>query len=195
MPLAKPESEDLRKLHAEVNQILNQRFILTTTAITIFGAILSSMVWVARSPVPAAEQVIDRFEFTMATVLSCVLFGLYLLSHSLIRMARTITSYLIETKSSVWEIAWQQFHREPYWAYTKPQAMIFMALNFVGAAFPFLHSITYGLAIESLFGPAIVLVVVCTITEIFMFLMAFTRMFENEEKVVERWKRLNAGSD
>jgi hypothetical protein len=38
MALLKPDEEDLRKLHAEVNQIGNQRFIVTTLALTFFAA-------------------------------------------------------------------------------------------------------------------------------------------------------------
>ena len=33
--------EDQRKLHAEVNQLINQRFLLNTAAVTLFGVILT----------------------------------------------------------------------------------------------------------------------------------------------------------
>jgi hypothetical protein len=38
MPLKKPNADDVRKM-VQVNQIVDQRFLITTLAITMFGVI------------------------------------------------------------------------------------------------------------------------------------------------------------
>jgi hypothetical protein len=44
MPLLGPNDDGRRKLHAEVNQLANQRFLVTTGAITVFGVIMALLV-------------------------------------------------------------------------------------------------------------------------------------------------------
>jgi hypothetical protein len=39
MSLTGPTTEDIRKIHAEVNQLVNQRFLLTTLGITVYGLV------------------------------------------------------------------------------------------------------------------------------------------------------------
>jgi hypothetical protein len=65
MPLQGPSQEDERKLHNEINQIVNQRFILTTLALTLFGVLIAWMV-----PKDAAHQVdadIGAFPFAISS--------------------------------------------------------------------------------------------------------------------------------
>ena len=44
MALPKLDDEDLAKLHSEVNQYINHRFVIATTAITIAGVVLGWIV-------------------------------------------------------------------------------------------------------------------------------------------------------
>jgi len=44
MSLKEPNNEDMRKVHGEINQIVNQRFLITTLAITMFGVIGAWMI-------------------------------------------------------------------------------------------------------------------------------------------------------
>jgi hypothetical protein len=41
MALKGPDPDDVRKLHAEINQIVNQRFLITTLSITVFGVLIA----------------------------------------------------------------------------------------------------------------------------------------------------------
>jgi hypothetical protein len=42
---SKPSSADISKLHAEINQYINQKLIIITTAITIFGVVMGWVVF------------------------------------------------------------------------------------------------------------------------------------------------------
>jgi hypothetical protein len=70
MPLKGPNGEDERKLHAEINQIVNQRFILTTLALTIFGILIVLMV-PKDTPISGAN---GEFPFAVSVILSLLLF-------------------------------------------------------------------------------------------------------------------------
>ena len=56
-----PSTED-RKLHSEVNQIVNQRFQLATIAITIFGVVVA---WLLPRQTPVAGTPLGAFTFAV----------------------------------------------------------------------------------------------------------------------------------
>jgi hypothetical protein len=140
LPLQKPSSEDVRKIHAEINQLLNQRFLLTTAGITVFGVMTA---WLLPKSPPQAGDPVGSFIFTVALILSVLLFTLYLLSHFLRGVQRVCSTYLIETNMSGWEHDWEQYRREPYWAYSKPQTILFLLLNVLSTGFPFILAAVY----------------------------------------------------
>jgi hypothetical protein len=187
MPLRGPNGPDEAKLHAEINQIGNQRFVLTTLAITLFGALITFMV---PKTTPSAVTGIDIFPFTISVILSVLLFGVYLWCHFLKNMMRILTSYLAETKKSSWELDWIEFRREPYYAHTKPQTIIFLLLNAIGAAFPFLLAAIYVVPITSTAGWVMTLLAF-TVTELLILLIGFNNLFDNEAKITKRWNDLN----
>src|SRR4051812_47229350 len=91
MSLKGPTKEDLVKIHEEINQINNQRFIITTLSITVFGVTLA---WIVPQTKPPVTD-IGPFEFLVAIILSILLFGMYLWSHFLRGFLRIYTTYLI----------------------------------------------------------------------------------------------------
>jgi hypothetical protein len=113
MSLKGPNTEDERKLHAEINQIGNQRFILTTLAVTLFGVLTTIMV-----PKPQGASDIGVFPFAVSAVLSILLCAIYFWNQTLKNTMRIFTSYLVETKKSQWEQDWTEFPRQPYRAHT-----------------------------------------------------------------------------
>jgi hypothetical protein len=187
MPLRGPTAEDERKLHAEINQIGNQRFILTTLALTLFGILIA---WMVPKDTPSPGADVGTFPFIVSAVLSILLFGIYLWSHLLKNTMRVFTYYLVETKKSGWEQDWIEFRRDPHFAHTKPQTLIFLLLNAIGVGFPFLLSWIYSLKISSIAGP-ITAVGVGVATELMIYLMGFQAVFDAEAKIANRWKRLN----
>ena len=187
MPLRGPNPEDERKLHTEINQIGNQRFILTTLALTLFGVLTTLMI---PKEAPQIGSSINVFPFTISVVLSLLLFGVYLWSHLLKNTMRILTSYLVETKKSSWELDWREFRRDSYYAHTKPQTFIFLLINVIGIAFPFLLSWIYSLNIPFVVVP-IAAVIVGIVTELLIYLMGFHNLFDDEAKTEKRWQMLN----
>ena len=99
--------EDQRKLHAEVNQILNQRFLLTTAAITVFGVFSSWMI--PKNPLQN-PAVLDKLVFAGAALLHLFLWLLFLWNRFLAALQSYITIYLALTGASKWEADWKKFH-------------------------------------------------------------------------------------
>jgi hypothetical protein len=187
MALLEPKPEDVRKIHAEINQLVNQRFLLTTVAITAFGVVMGTLV--PRNPPPASG--LGGFVFLMAMVLSVLLFALFLLSHLYKGMTRVYSGYLIETKASNWEVDWKEFRKDKYVGYTKPQTLIFLTLNAITVAFPFLMSKVYGVPYEHTWG-AIILLVMGGTFELLMIAMGLGNWLDRERKAEQQWRAQNA---
>lgn len=100
--------EDLAKVHNEINQYINQRFLVTTTAITITSVILG---WSTTK-----SSRLDPDHINMVFLSGClsiiVLFIFYktteVINNNIIKAA----SYLYVTKSSKWEKIQQLLHEE-----------------------------------------------------------------------------------
>ena len=67
MPLKKPNSEDVIKINSEINQIVNQRFVITTTAITVFGVMIA---WMFPKSAPNPGDSIGSGTFLLSGLLS-----------------------------------------------------------------------------------------------------------------------------
>ncbi len=147
MSLKGPTTEDERKLHAEINQIVNQRFLLTTLALTLFGVLTAWMV--PKESHDQADTAIGVFPFAISIVLSTLLFSIYLWSHLLKNTMRVFTSYLAVSGKSNWEIDWREFRKERYSAHTVPQTIMFIILVGMSVIFPFGLSGVFHLNITS----------------------------------------------
>ncbi|MCU0916382.1 MAG: hypothetical protein MUC88_17735, partial [Planctomycetes bacterium] len=60
MALLQPNTEDTRKLHAEVNQIVNERLLLTILAVTVFGTMIAWLI--PRNP-PESKTSVGMFAY------------------------------------------------------------------------------------------------------------------------------------
>ena len=173
MPLKKPNSEDVIKINSEITQIVNQRFLITTTAITVFGVMIA---WMFPKSAPNPGDSVGSGTFLLSGLLLVVLFMLYLSSHFLKRTLRFFTTYLIVTDSSNWEVAWRSFREKGHFAYTKDQTVLFLILNLIASAFPFIFAAVSSLKIKPVWA-AIGCIFIWAITTIFMCLMGFVRCF------------------
>jgi hypothetical protein len=187
MPLKGPNNEDLRKIHAEINQLANQRFLLVTLAITLFGV---ATAWLIPKQAPNAGDNIGGLTFAVAILLSSLFFALYLLNHFLKGMQRVCTAYLVETKASGWEIDWEEFRQEPHYGYTKPQTLIFLILNGISTGFPFILASIYSLKLEPIQG-FILCLILGIVVELLIYLMGFHGLFELHSGAAGRWARIN----
>lgn len=113
---------------------MNQRFLLTTLAVTIFGAFAALGV-----PKQGATSAPDLgLAYTAAMLLFAVFGLLFFASHSLRGYLRVLTTYLAASKSSKWEEHWKTYRKNGHFAYTKTQALFFAVLGGLVAAYPFM---------------------------------------------------------
>jgi len=127
--------EDQRKLHAEINQIINQRFLLTTLAVTVFGIIAA---WLLPKERPQPGTSVGLFTYAGSILLITLLFVLFFFLHRLRAMSKTLAAYLVVTKQSRWEQDWAEYRKKGYFGYTEVQAIVFPVLGGLAAAIPFL---------------------------------------------------------
>lgn len=149
--------EDTSKLHAEVNQIMQQRFALATFAVGIFGAMLA---W--GLPVkPIKGATIDSISYLVSCTLNAVLAGLFILHLFLKLYARVLTTYLSVIKSLLkdapnsnttdWETDWGMWRKEgyTYFGYTWPQVGVFVILVLMSTLYPVAVAWAYGLKLNT----------------------------------------------
>lgn len=196
MPLRGPDAEDARKLHAEVNQIVNQRFTLTTIAITVFGGLSTLMTHDWSQDVTAGPP----HYFVISSLLSVILFVLFFWSYMLTNTLRTFTIYLEESGRSGWEEDWSAFRRAgSYSAYSKPQAIMFLIINALGILFAFLTH--FSILHREDDASAMLAVFLFVTTESSIFALSFRDgrlmdIFIRESEIRNRWKQLSTdGND
>lgn len=188
MSVMGPTDKDITKLHSEVNQIVNHRFLLTTVAMTLFGVITT---WQIPKGPQAGTGCVGVLPFSASIILIALLFILFLHSHLLTQMLRNITTYLMVTENSGWEHDWTEFRKEGYLGYTKVQALVFLVLGFLSMIVPFVLAIAFSLDLEPLAG-MFALIVVGLIYIILIYGMAFCKWFDSEETVRKRWKEMQS---
>lgn len=132
-------AEDQRKLHAEINQLLNHRFLLTTAAITIFGAFAS---WTIPKDPSQHPDVLVRLLFVGASFLLLFLLLLFGWGRSLANLQSSLGVYLILKRASVWERDWRRYHGYRTILSTGSiQTCVFLALGALTTAWPFAISL------------------------------------------------------
>lgn len=188
MALKGPTSEDKQKIHSEVNQIVNQRLLLTTLAVTIFGAMVA---WLIPRTPPTQSTPVGGFVYITSVLLTVVLFALFLLSHHLTYMLRLFTTYLDETGASNWENDWASYRDKfSYLGYTKPQSLVFLLLGILSAGFLFLLRAAYPFTLEPIAG-AVVNAIIGILYIVFVSGMGIGGWFAKEGNMRLRWKKLN----
>ncbi len=187
MPLAKPSKEDIQKIHAEVNQQGNQRFLLTTLAVSVFGATIA---WLLPDSPLCPGTPVGVFRVYGAVLLLVLLSLLYGLSHLLRAQLLVHTSYLLVTEASNWEKDWFDYRKKPYWGHTKPETVVFMVLGGFASAFPFFLWKAYSLAFQPA-GGLVAVAVLGTVYEILVGFLGFYDLRSAETRARKRWEELN----
>jgi len=189
MSLKGPSPEDLRKIHAEITQIVNQRFIITTFAITVFGIFAAWLI--PKNNVDIGSN-ISRLTIVGSIVVTFLLGALYLFNLFFLRgMLRTYTTYLIVTESSGWEYDWRAYRRsfKRYLGYTKAQAGIFLLLGLISTAFPFFIALGYSLNFYFC-GWLCTDIAIGVIYVLFVLLTGVFGWLNPQKKLMERWEKL-----
>ena len=186
--LKKPTIEDQRKLHAEVNQLVHQRFQLTTLAITVFGVIGA---WLLPRTPPQPGDPVGPFTFAGSILLLVLLFVIFLYGRLHMCMLRVISTYLIVTEASTWEQDWLDYrHNFVYLGYTRPQSIIFATLGILAIFFPYVAAWLYDLRREPRSGSELLLVTgliyLAAIT-----ILGFFNIGAGDARAKKKWESLN----
>jgi hypothetical protein len=181
------DAEDKRKLHAEATQITNQRFLLNTAAVTLFGVVLA---WLIPKDSPPPGQSFMRTAYAASILLSAILSVLFYLSHCFRLLLRTYSAYLIARHASRWEVDWQKYRSAGYYSYTKSQATLFIFLGVLTALTPVGVTELYSLSFEPVLG-LIVSAVANLLYLAFVGYLGFSGYIDRKERTFEeRWRQL-----
>lgn len=125
-------TEDKKKLHDRINQCGNQRFVLTTAAVALFGVFTAGLLR-GETPTPLDKAVLCR-ALLAAIVYSILLGTFYLQSLKIRNLLRTMTTYLLVKRESVWEEDWYSFresrHQAPHAGHdSRAHSIAFLALS------------------------------------------------------------------
>ncbi|OIQ52028.1 hypothetical protein BerOc1_00499 [Pseudodesulfovibrio hydrargyri] len=181
-----PTSCDVQKIHEEINQLANQRFLLTTLSVTVFGLVLTMQL---PKDIPVQGADIGGLHYMLSIISSIVIFFLYVLSHYTKGMQRICTSYLVVTKTSTWEMDWEEFRKRPHFGYTKPQTALFLLINGLIVMFPFVYAFICEQQLKPL-GGMFTLILVGLALEVLMYLMGFKNVFDLHKGVKKTWEEI-----
>ena len=106
--MAMGNDQDRTKLHGEINQNVNQRFLLTGTTVAVFALIAKDLF-----PTATSEKPPDVLKASvLAIVYSVLLCLLFFQSLQLRKVVRTYSTYLIAKEWSEWEEDWALFREK-----------------------------------------------------------------------------------
>jgi hypothetical protein len=166
MALPKPDDKDLSKLHSEVNQYINHRFIIATTAVTISGVVLGWIVSGTSIATTPQQPQVREVAFVLSVVLLLILGVLFVVSQIINGSIAVITSYLRVTESSVWEVQYKRLveRRKLKWIGQKEAfSVLFMALGVISGGTPFCLGMLFGFPSGTRFGILVTMLVVVLI--------------------------------
>lgn len=202
MALRGPNPDDLRKLAAEATQIVNQKFLITTAAITVFGLISTQVVsnqFMADAAAGRAmhgglrsPDALGWPAFFGSILLNLILLVLWFYSAILAGMLRVITTYLLETGASAWEIDWAAYRRLGHLGYTRAQALVFSFLSAAAAAYPFAFAVLRDCRVAP-HGALAVHVAVSALTLASIACLGFLGWPDLESHPDKKWRALRDG--
>lgn len=179
-------TEDQRKLHAEINQILNQRFLLTTAAITVFGAFSS---WMIPKDPGQNGEVLGRLVFAGTSFLLLFLLLLYAWNRWLSDLQQRLGRYLKLTRSSKWETDSSEFHDGSAFPTTgHMQFRVFMSLGLLAAVWPFTIAAICDLPLSPVW--VTIEVVVAVVYAVLVYGLGVRKWFRDAEGMERRWRKV-----
>ena len=100
---------DISKLHSEINQYLNQRLTITTTAITLFGVVMG---WVVANKGSTPNNSSNLLNLPSLLMIFLTLLLLY--SQAMVMQQHVLSTYLESTWMSDWEKKLSSFFESRY---------------------------------------------------------------------------------
>lgn len=182
--MIKPSTEDQRKIHAEVNQLINGVSLLNIAAIAATGTMLSVG---GNFPKEASAQI--GASVSLILILACILF----IGFGHFKTIRFLTSYLIYTEASNWERHFLDYYKKfgkPKFLYSETRAWLFFVLGLIAAITP-----VYRIGVQPLecYGSKIWIFLFISCASYFIFLVRFG--FQSDKVLdqafdIEKWAAL-----
>lgn len=186
MKLEKPLTEDISKLHSQITNITHQAFLLTTSAITIFGVFVAFLI--PKDTLQSGDPVKNHI-VVFSILLLFLLNILYLMVHYNNRLLRIFTTYLLVCGSSNWETAWYQYCKKPFWGYLKVVSMVFTILGITSVILPYVFIVAY----ELKFNVTNLVIFLIFYGAVFLFqvhVIGFLNWWNGEDNAKNRWESL-----
>ncbi|MBV9248333.1 MAG: hypothetical protein JO227_03675 [Acetobacteraceae bacterium] len=178
-------AEDIRKIHSEINQIVNQRFLVTTAAITVFGVVFSQMIPKEFAHTRESMPLILIEEVLLLTIL----FTLFYLSLLLRNSLRLFATYLVAKGVSAWESDWKKLRSNSrIYLYTHSYTYMFMLLGLLTMATPVLIEWNARILSKGQFGLILGLLAGGCYLALVWVLARRTRSSSREEDLLKKWK-------
>ena len=177
-------AEDRDKINNEVNQLLNQRFLITAAMLTLFAG-FAALALQIKSDNERSEQFFLGFGLFVALLI----FLLYLQSFFLRRLHRTYGTYLRLTSSSVWETDFDAYRRMGYFAYTKTETIMFMVVQILAGLLPIAVQTLHGERPAMFVEEALLLSVGFALAFV-EFSMGFNGWFSDDAHTERQWRKI-----
>jgi len=177
-------SEDQSKINSEVNQILNQRFTLSTATFTIFAAF--SAVLIQFRPAKGAVEV---YVLGITAVILALIGLFFAQSYFLRQLHRTYGTYLRLAGGSTWETDFNSYRTLGYFAYTKAETILYAVVTVVATSYPFFIAFLDGRDL-SLIAATSMLLTSGIFLVIFMLGVGFFNWFDRGIEVAAKWSHV-----
>jgi hypothetical protein len=190
------DEQDTAKLHAEINQYINQCFIISMTAITVFGVIGG---WIlggfTSSTLGGSQPQVKPITFLLSTLLVVILSVLFYVSQTTINNLLVLAAYLRQKKFSSWEIDFERFRSESqplrHVDQGESRIFLFLVLGMATLVLP-LVLIPFGFQDNTINGICLVLhLLISAAYCIVVFMVLKGKLFRFRRNAVEElWKRI-----
>ncbi|MEA5508719.1 hypothetical protein VB715_02975 [Crocosphaera sp. UHCC 0190] len=176
---------DVNHIQAEMRQLRNQQFLITTAGLTIFGVVTS---WIIKADSPlSGTKDVRSVHFLLESLLLTILFILFLWSQQLKNLLATLAAYLRTRGWSYWEVDYKKYTKDnPYISQTRLVSIVFLVLGLLSFLFCFLNDISLPWDEGTKWGEAIT-VVIFVLYLIFICGMGFCGWWFSDKQVQQRW--------
>jgi hypothetical protein len=190
----KPSSEDIVKIHAEINQYINQKLIITTTSITIFGVVMGWVVFgLSSTQIPDIQM--QPESFLLPTALLVILAIMLWYCQEILKQMHVLSTYLCATDSSVWEKQYRYFSRsEEYTTQEKLPLIVFATLGILTITIPIVISFLFPPSLSFQMGMVLASFILSSVAYVIVFSWFWNqRKYEKyRENVADYWERILA---
>ena len=181
--------EDVNKILNEINQILNQRFQLTISAITVFGVFIALAIPKDLGPNQLPKSTTE-FLFAAPILLLIFLFLLFLYAHYLNRMINILSTYLRVNRKSKWENDFVIFRGRKGVGYSRIEHIISLLLGIITSSFPFILCYVTGLNYPASPMAVNLLIHSGILYMIIILRLSLLNLGHSEKRIEDKWKRL-----